>query len=224
MSRVDPATSHRRLQSVRFLSADIDRELYADLKNRVLGLLGSDEKIELPDVNAPHAWSRTFSVYQKLQARLDRETAANEQQANIAGATELRWNEFVSVRGQILDYLAHQYVNHDVREFCALLDSDLVDPIDRSEEGEKQGYPRRRDWPAVADRLNSAWHKLRTLTSEQRRTIPDILERRRLAERLERVIEAVNLMNERLNTFTHKFEWLDERISSVESKFISNKH
>jgi hypothetical protein len=175
-------------------------------------------------VNAPHAWSRTFSVYQKLQARLDRETVANEQQANIAGATELRWNEFVSVRGQILDYLAHQYVNHDVREFCALLDSDLVDPIDRSEEGEKQGYPRRRDWTAVADRLNSAWHKLRTLTSEQRRTIPDILERRRLAERLERLIEPVNLMNERLNTFAHKFEWLDERISSVESKFISNKH
>ena len=92
-----------------------------------------------------------------------------------------------------------------------------TDPIDRSEEGAKQGYPRRRDWEAVAGRLNNAWYKLRTLTPVDRANIPNVMQTRRL-------IEAVNSISEKLNTVEQKLEWLDARISSLESKFISNKH
>ena len=56
-------------------------------------------------------------------------------------------------------------VGSEVLEYCGL-DADLLeDPIDRSEEGERMGFPRRRDWQAIAGHLSSAWYKLRNLTT-----------------------------------------------------------
>jgi hypothetical protein len=147
-----------------------------------------------------------------LRKRREAEAVEAQESAVSNGALELRWNEYLVERAQLLEYLSANYTDPEVREYVGLADADLQDPIIRGEEGEKFGYPRRQDWQAMADRLTSAWWKLRNLTTAQRMNIPGIMEIRRL-------IKAVNLVNEKLT-------WHDTRISTLESKAIdrNSKH
>jgi hypothetical protein len=227
MSRIDIEFANRRLAGQRFLT-DADVPVYHDLCTRIQSLQRADETIpELPEPNAAGAWQAAYPVYQELKRRRAADAAKDAEAAISNGGLELRWNAFLAERGEVLEYLKHQSVSSDVLEYVGLDKSLLESPVDESEEGAKHGYPRRKNWQDMASRLGSAWYKLKNLSDVQRAQIPDVLARRRLFAAVKDISDRLSVLEQkavRWDAVEEKAAWLDERVSAIESHFISKKH
>jgi hypothetical protein len=213
MSRVPPETSNRRLNYVQFLG-DNDRDLYSDLCARI-DALRDDEAVTVIDPNASFAWKQMFSVYKALQRRRAADASKNAEAVAKNAGSELRWNEYIVTRAQLLEYLQREPVDQQTREYCGLNEADLQSPT--IEGDERFAGARHPDWQGMADRLGTAFWKLRNLTIVQRQNIPNVIQQRRLSA-------AVDSIEKQLDVIVDKLQWLDDRTSVVESKFIVNKH
>jgi hypothetical protein len=100
---------------------------------------------------------------------------------------------------------------------CNALPGDLDSPIDNSDERFRGA--RHPDWRGRASRISTAMWKLKNMGIAERMNIPNIMQTRRL-------VDAVNSISEKLKTFEEKFDWLDGRIASVESRLTNprDKH
>jgi hypothetical protein len=216
MSRVDPEASNKRLATVKFISNDIDIALFEDLRLRCESLRDPDEQLPTVRYQEAEAWARLYRVYKTLQQKrrqVEQETAA----AGVSNSlVEQEWDRYLTKRNELIEFLRAKNVSHadELLPYCGLEKDDLQEP---TADDERHGRYRVRGWQDRHSRISSALYRLHNMTGTERWAVPEKMAARRL-------IETVNSISEKLKTFEEKFDWLDARISAVESKSIDRKH
>ena len=220
MSRVDPSTSNRRLQNTQFLT-DADLPLYDDLCKRVLALADPDETTALPTPNEAGAWSKAYRLYcaRKRRAETDRDPEATVAAQNNY-LVEQEFNKYLACRMQLLELMAAKRIHQGdpVLEYVGLRREDLCEP---TADDPNHGRYRLRGWDARFARISDALWRLQNMTPAEREAVPERMRTRRLATDIEAIVEELNALK---NAFDEKFEWLDARLSAVESRMTNPKH
>jgi len=180
------------------------------------GLRNPDEKIPIPNAAEPFAWARLFPVWRKLEKRRMAEANKTSETVTSNAMDEMLWNE-AQVRGaQFTEWLKREPIDSDMFQFLGLQSGDLDSLIIESNDERFTGV-RKKNWRDIHDRRRLAFSRLSQMTTAQKMAVPGIMHSRRLTD-------VVNGLLERVNTIEQKVQWIDERNSALEAKFITNKH
>jgi hypothetical protein len=209
MSRVAPEMSNRSLASVTFLS-DAQAELFEDLRLRVERLRLPEERPPIPSAAEAGAWSKLYGIYCELKRRRNAETINSERWDTSAVQLENDWHSFLNTRIEFLEHSSRNRVNDETRAYLGLLPDDLSEPVAAGDAMRFAGVARHPDWRGRWGRISHAMEKLKSMSVQERVNIPNVMLTRRL-------MDAVK-------TLTEKVDWLDTRISAIESASISPKH
>jgi hypothetical protein len=201
MSRMPIEAANRRLQSVRFMSGPVDKDLFDDLVAQTLAFLAPGEKVDdsLPtNYVAAEAWNQWYRMYCTLKARAAKRQAEAEAQAAPQVDTA-SWPRYLEERSELLELRRRGTIDDAVLEYVGLKKSDFDAPTnDDTEQRAKYGFSPRKDWQEVAWRIREAIHHLNKMTRAERENVPHALAVRKLERTTEKLAARIQQLEEHL--------------------------